>query len=390
MGRKERALEIWSAPSAQPSFKALPRAQRRYRTCVFSLAAMAVAAFEPSQQGNKFKTAKKEIQPVDNEICRSYRVSCNMETVTMMHFPYVGSGPYCYSNSFAMMFGPNAPSTGTIEFATSSAFGMQMVGGTLPFFDPYGWTPEASFDDALAAIGWRSELTRSVDSRAAIESLRTALTEGPVWIGPVEMGHLSHQPGKAGPIGADHYLIVVEIDDESVLMHDPEGYPYSRLPLGQFLKAWRAETVDYGSPFTMRFGFRQIEQRSEDEIIQSAILAARKWLAMEAATEVPPGTIGNGKAAEALAEALERGMDDDLREHLIHFAVRVGSRRAADAATCMVKAGYDRAARTLDRQARIVGSLQYTLVAGDHATAADHLRSLAPTYEELLSDLEAL
>ena len=78
----------------------------------------------------------------------------------MKYVPYVGSGPYCYANSFAMMFGENAPSTAAIEFATSSPFGMQLVGGALPFFDPYGWTPEAGFNDALDAMGWSSAATK--------------------------------------------------------------------------------------------------------------------------------------------------------------------------------------------------------------------------------------
>ncbi|KGM30186.1 hypothetical protein, partial [Inquilinus limosus] len=63
----------------------------------------------------------------------------------MTQVPYIGSGPYCYANSFAMMFGGRAPSTAVIEFAAGGPFGMQLVGGTLPFFDPYGWTPEAGF-----------------------------------------------------------------------------------------------------------------------------------------------------------------------------------------------------------------------------------------------------
>ena len=74
----------------------------------------------------------------------------------MRHLPYIGSGPYCYANSFAMMFGEHAPSTAVIEFATGSPFGMQMLGGALPLFDPHGWNPDAGFDGALAALGWRS------------------------------------------------------------------------------------------------------------------------------------------------------------------------------------------------------------------------------------------
>ena len=54
----------------------------------------------------------------------------------MTHFPYMGSRPVLFTNSFAMMFGAHAPSTAVIEFATGSPFGMQLIGGTLPFFDP--------------------------------------------------------------------------------------------------------------------------------------------------------------------------------------------------------------------------------------------------------------
>jgi hypothetical protein len=308
--------------------------------------------------------------------------------MTMMHFPYVGSGPYCYANAFAMMLGRRAPSTAVIEFATGSPFGMQLVGGTLPFFDPYGWTPEAGFDDALAAMGWTSDVERGRDADDALSRLHAALAAGPVWIGPVEMGHLSHQPNMTGPIGADHYVVVLEVADGRVLMHDPQGYPYATLPLAEFMAAWRAETVGYGSPFTLRRNFRQIAEVAEEEVIRAALPAAIRWLSMREAPRMPEGSCGNGKAAENLADRLEAGCDDDLRGHLIHFAVRVGARRADDAATCLARIGFDEPARLMARQACLIGSLQHPLVAGDDAGAAAILRSLAPVYGELLAALE--
>ena len=78
----------------------------------------------------------------------------------MAHVPYVGNGPYCYANSFAMVMGEHAPSTAVIEVTTGGPFGMQIVGGTMPFFDAYGWDPEQGFDAALEAVGWTSEVTR--------------------------------------------------------------------------------------------------------------------------------------------------------------------------------------------------------------------------------------
>lgn len=301
----------------------------------------------------------------------------------MKHFPYIGSGPYCYANSFAMMFGDCAPSTAVIEFATGSPFGMQLVGGRLPFFDPYGWTPEAGFDKALEAMGWESDVSTGGNESGALHRLKMALRNGPVWIGPVEMGHLRHQPGMSGPIGADHYLVVLDVREDRVEMHDPQGFPYASLPLSDFMAGWRAETLDYGTPYTMRTNFRQVRQVKEEGIIRSSLPAAIEWLSMETAQKVPEGSLGNADAALRLAALIEEGGSDDLRDHLIHFAVRVGVRRLSDAATCLARVGNTEASLVMARQARLVGSLQYPLVIRDSQTAAKSIRRLAETYIEL-------
>lgn len=186
----------------------------------------------------------------------------------------------------------------------------------------------------------------------------------------------------------DHYLVVLAVDDGQVEIHDPHGHPYVSLPLHDFMTAWRAETISYGTPFTMRMDFEQVEAVPEAEVIRKSIRAATAWLALGNGTEAPTGTIGNAEAAERLAELVETGCDSKLRDHLIHFAVRVGARRAADAATCLARVGCDQPARTIARQARLIGSLQHPLVIGDGAAAAALLRTLAPTYEELRSAME--
>lgn len=306
----------------------------------------------------------------------------------MNYIPYIGSGPYCYANSFSMMFGAVSFSPAVIEFSTGSPFGMQLLGGGLPFFDPYGWDPEAGFDDALAAMGWTSSVLRGGSEAEARSRLAKALAEGPVWVGPVEMGHLRHQPNMRGAIGADHYVVVLAIRDGLVEMHDPQGYPHATLPVADFMAAWRAETLDYGQPFTMRTEFQRVEVVSEEEAIRRALPAGIRWLAMTGDLRPPAGTRGNEDAALILAERIASGCDDDLRGHLIHFAVRVGARRAADAAHCLVRIGLDAAAGIMARQARLIGALQYPLVAQKDAAAAAHLRALAPSYRELLAALE--
>lgn len=301
----------------------------------------------------------------------------------MNHVPYVGSGPYCYANAFAMMFGDRAPSVPVIEFATCSPFGMQLIGGKQPFFDPYGWTPELGFDNALEVMGWSSTVTKGGDAQDALARLRDAVVTGPVWVGPVDMGQLRYQPGRTGPIGADHYVIVVDVQDDVVILHDPEGYPYSTLPLDHFIAAWQAESLDYGSPFTMRSAFRRERQVTELETVRATIPAAMTWLSMRGPFDMPPASSGNAEAAEQLADLIADDCDSGLREHLTRFAIQVGARRRADAATCMLRAGFHRAAGILDQQARLIGALQYPMVTGDTATAARILRRLAPTHAEL-------
>lgn len=85
---------------------------------------------------------------------------------------------------------------------------------------------------------------------------------------------------------------------------------------------------------------------------------------------------------------IEIGCSDDLRGHLIHFAVRVGARRLTDAATCLARIGRTDAAKIASKQAVLVGSLQYPLTVGRDAEAATILRQLAPTYSQFLSALE--
>ncbi|GIH02181.1 hypothetical protein Rhe02_02480 [Rhizocola hellebori] len=305
----------------------------------------------------------------------------------MGHLSYVGSGPYCYANSFAMMLGDQAPSTAIIEVATGGPFGMQLIGGKLMFFDAYGWNPELGFDAALSAIGWKSTASHGGEAGEALARLRAAATRGPVWVGPLEMGHFRHQPEMTGPIGADHFVVVLEVGDERVLMHDPHGYPYTQMPLNDFMTAWRAETIDYGRPYTMRTDFVKVAEVKDADAIRSIIPAAVRLLAMRSDEPMPPGSLGNGEAAERVAQMIEAGAGDGLREHLIYFAIRVGARRLSDTADCLALAGYHDAAAIAATQARIVGSMQYPMVTRDFASAAAALRELAPTYDRLRAAL---
>jgi hypothetical protein len=218
--------------------------------------------------------------------------------------------------------------------------------------------------------------------------LRDAVTTGPILAGPVEIGLLRHQPGMTGPIESDHFVAVLEIDDELVRFHDPHGHPYATLPIPDFLAAWRADTIAYRTtPYTMRSAFRRDRQITVEAALQAALPGAVAWLHGRDDLPVPAGTIGGAAAAHRLADQVTDGLDPAVHAHLAHFAIRVGARRLTDAATALTGLGHDRAAVIATRQARLVGGLQHDIVAGHTASAAETLRQLAPTYDELAAVL---
>lgn len=311
----------------------------------------------------------------------------------MTSIPYIGSGPYCYANSFATVLGRKAPSTTVIEFATSSAFGMEIINvpkNPLIFFDPYGWDPLKSFDDALQAMGWHCTEIIGKDEDDALSSLNAAVQNGPVFVGPVEMGLLKHQPNARGAIGADHYVVVLGIDNDTVEMHDPHGHPYATLPIHEFMAAWKTDSLGYGKSYTMRTDFRQIEALSEEQVMLRSIPNALKHISLQATgvDNMPPGSAANEAATKWLCDRIEVGLPDGMRAHLVYFAVQVGARRSVDAATCLSRVGYTRSAAVMDRIARNIGSLQYPLTQKRDEAAVAILQRLGPMYEELRAVLE--
>lgn len=310
----------------------------------------------------------------------------------MNYTSYVGSGPYCYANSFAMAMGAKAPSTSVIEFATSSPFGMQVINipkEPLLFFDPYGWDPLQCFDSALKAMGWSCTEIIGKDEQDALSSLKAALKTGPVFVGPVEMGLLKHQPNARGPIGADHYVVVLSVEDGVVEMHDPHGHPFATMPVNEFLAAWKTDSLGYGKSYSMRTNFKQNEVLNEEEMIRRSIPSALQHISMAGGGDMPPGSAGNEAATNWLIEKLEAGLTPGMRAPLVYFAVQVGARRAIDASTCLSRIGYTKSSAVMGKIARILGSLQYPLTQKQDQKAVEILHNLGPLYKELQAHLEA-
>jgi hypothetical protein len=308
---------------------------------------------------------------------------------------YIGSGPYCYASSLAMMLGSAAPGPAVIEVLTGSPFGAELAGGVTPFFHPPGWDPGIGLDAAIGLLGWTCRRSGGGPAAGAAARLGEASESRPLLAGPLESGLLLHHPDAGTAIGSGHYVVVTGVRDGMVCFHDPHGHPYATLPAEDFLTAWRADSIGYAAePFTARAGFERVRDVGPAVALRRALPAAAGWLAGDAGRfagdagrPALPGSLGGAAAVERLAGLAEAGLEPWQQDHLGYFAIRVGARRLCDAAACLAFVGEDTAAGIAGEQARLVGAMQYPLVTGDRVTLARLLRRLAPTYEQLRASL---
>ena len=303
--------------------------------------------------------------------------------------PYVGSAPLCYTNTLVMTLDDPALQPSLIETLTSSAFGYQLLAGEMPFTDPFGWDPEEGIDQALRLLGYEWQTHHAANSSDAMDLLRAEVErQRPVFVGPLDMGLLAHQPGSDRATGADHYVAVLDVTEDTVWMHDPQGHPWAALPIEVFVEAWRADEIDYVPPFTYRSGVTRTLDVPTEDALRGMLPEAISW-AQGRDLPVPPGTVGGAAALMEMADRCDQGLSDDLRDVLINFSLRLGARRRQDAATWLARIDEIEIATNLQQQARILGGLQYPTVTHQWSKVADGFRLLACTQADLTRNLAA-
>ncbi|WP_112136761.1 hypothetical protein, partial [Glycomyces dulcitolivorans] len=270
-----------------------------------------------------------------------------------MFLPYTGSGDNCYADSLSMALGPDSPGPGAIDVLTGAPFGMQLHAGTTPFFDPAGWDCEIGLDAAVAALGWTCVKEAGGTREEAAARLRGASPEAPLLVGPVEMGLLTHVPGRGSAWGADHYVVVFGVEDELVRFHDPKGYAFASLPVERFVDAWRTDSLLYGESFTSRRAFERTADVPVVQALRAALPHFAEWLRGGHGHPVEAGNLANAEAAEGLAAMWEAGLAERTVQDLA-FMVPAGARRAGAAGACLAAAGADEASAIAARQARLV------------------------------------
>ena len=151
----------------------------------------------------------------------------------------------------------------------------------LVFFD--NGMPDLSISHSLKILGFDYEDFylkggAEVDLEEIKRKLETFLFNGPVVLGPLDMGHLTYNPNHTILYGVDHFVTVYDIDDQYLYLHDPAGFACMKVAFNDILEAWKAEAIDYKrGAYSMWGNFRKDKSPSQTQIYQETarIMRAR-------------------------------------------------------------------------------------------------------------------
>ena len=191
---------------------------------------------------------------------------------------YFGDVSLCYSYSLAMAldsYGYDFKAE-FLEAIMAMGNGASIVKEDdqhpLVFFD--NGMPDLSISHSLKILGFDYEDFylkggAEVDLEEIKRKLETFLFNGPVVLGPLDMGHLTYNPNHTILYGVDHFVTVYDIDDQYLYLHDPAGFACMKVAFNDILEAWKAEAIDYKrGAYSMWGNFKRLKTPSQTEIYQ--------------------------------------------------------------------------------------------------------------------------
>ena len=191
---------------------------------------------------------------------------------------YFGDVSLCYSYSLAM-----ALDSYGYDFKADFLEAIMVMGNgasivkkdeqhPLVFFD--NGMPDLSISHSLKILGFDYEdfylkNGAEVDLEEIKGKLETFLSNGPVVLGPLDMGHLTYNPNHTILYGVDHFVTVYDIDNQYLYLHDPAGFACMKVTFKDILEAWKAEAIDYKrGAYSMWGNFKKVKSPSQSEIYQ--------------------------------------------------------------------------------------------------------------------------
>ena len=191
---------------------------------------------------------------------------------------YFGDVSLCYSYSLAMALDAYG-----YDFKAEFLEAIMVMGNgasivkedehhPLVFFD--NGMPDLSISHSLKILGFDYEDFYlkdgvEVDLEEVKRKLETFLSNGPVVLGPLDMGHLTYNPNHTILYGVDHFVTVYSIDDQYLYLHYPAGFACMKVAFNDVLEAWKAEAIDYKrGAYSMWGNFRKVKNPSQTQIYQ--------------------------------------------------------------------------------------------------------------------------
>lgn len=240
---------------------------------------------------------------------------------------YFGDVSLCYSYSLAMALDAYG-----YDFKAEFLEAIMVMGNgasivkedeqhPLVFFD--NGMPDLSISHSLKILGFDYEDFylkdgAEVDLEEIKRKLETFLSNGPVVLGPLDMGHLTYNPNHTILYGVDHFVTVYALDGQYLYLHDPAGFACMKVTFTDIIEAWKAEAIDYkrGS-YSMWGNFKKVKSPSQTEIYQeTARIMKNRYLN------------GQNGVLECYAKAVaENGLNTEQKQLHQYFSFKLAAVR---------------------------------------------------------------
>ena len=240
---------------------------------------------------------------------------------------YFGDVSLCYSYSLAMALDAYG-----YDFKAEFLEAIMVMGNgasvvkedeqhPLVFFD--NGMPDLSISHSLKILGFDYEDFylkdgTEVDLEEVKGKLETFLSNGPVVLGPLDMGHLTYNPNHTILYGVDHFVTVYGIDDQYLYLHDPAGFACMKVTFNDILEAWKAEAIDYKrGAYSMWGNFKKVKSPSQTQIYQETARIIRdRYLD------------GQNNVLECYAKAVaENGLNTEQKQLHQYFSFKLAAVR---------------------------------------------------------------
>jgi len=318
-----------------------------------------------------------------------------MQVVTTRPARFYGNGPYCYANSTSMLLssiGEDIPPA-EIEAYTGVGLGAFLLpSGKELFFSNLSNAPDKGITRALSLLGFEFKESATENAKSPpYDQLRSDLASSPAVLGPLDMGYLPHNPLHKRMMGADHFVLAYNMDENGVSIHDPEGFPSVHLPFKQLEQTWKAENIPYRRGY-YRYWTRPVRKShpSKDQLYRSTLESFKQVYAEGEKISKQSGIrVDDNAILEYSKHVRNDKVGPGERGFMVFFSLKLGARRAADFARFFAGRD-DRLAELKWKQSELFGSAQASAVDRKWSKAADSLERLAEAEREFRTALSKI